>query len=98
MRKTLLVESIPYLILRRPQSGRLEGRTTTWQGALHRRAFGPRLVRRQAELGRQAAQHRGSRSRRRFDRDRTAVQLDQVLDQRQAEPGAGFASVRLAAL
>src|SRR5712692_3907291 len=42
----------------------------TARGTLHRRTFGLRLVRGEAERCRQAAQHRGSRSRRRFDGDR----------------------------
>src|SRR6266568_812657 len=50
-----------------------------------------------SQPGRQATLDRGSRARFGVDHDRAAMQFDEALDQGQAEPGAGFARIRVAA-
>src|SRR5579862_3094114 len=74
------------------RSGRPLGRGS--DGGLRRGDF--RLG--QAQPRRQAAGDRGAGAGVRVDRHRAAMQFDQALDERQAEPGAGFAGLRVAAL
>src|SRR6266496_3140817 len=86
------------LILRRPRSGRLEGRTTCQAWSLDAGARGGGDFGGQAEFRRQAALDRGARAGLRVNRHRAAMQLNEALDQGQAEPGARFAGIRVAAL
>src|SRR5437899_2758433 len=94
----------PRLSLRCAASEDVDGRAKPGQGVwdgLDRRAGGQRRVMRGGSRRyrrRQVTRNRRAGARPRLDLDRPTMQFDEALDQGQAEPRAGFARLRVAAL